>query len=240
MAAAAPQPETQRLIPSGVIRISNQVRLDRFESDIRNNYNQYETSFYEIPYKKLRDAILAELREHVSTDTPQDFGTRIHESYDKLWDKSLNAPGYMNTSRQGAIEIVAQGTEGTKAERIIKVKSYGGKTAKYPKGDIHQGEDTFSAAKRELREETSIDIDTHPDFRGMVPEERQDNNWDYTKNISVYRYIVPIHVYNSLITHMQTNAVNNPLGTADITSIHYKKYMKYKAKYLALVKSMGK
>lgn len=149
-------------------------------------------------------------------------------------------PPILGNFRRGGVQIISpQGQE-------IKVKSYNGYYPNYPKGavqdnDINAERDiTFrNTAIRELHEETGI---TPDEFNQLVlPHEHGTlDGAGYDADVLYFVYRVPQPVYDQLTNIINERRYDVQDRTSEIRSIHYKKYMKYKAKYLALVKSMGK
>ena len=246
------------------IQINNRTRLARFIDDLRTNYahNRVDPA-----YVLRKDRIIDILHENLHRD-PRDFGRLIQYAYRSIWGLDAtyhpiqgriqynsinNIPDYVLETlpiKKGGIKIRLN----TNHNRFIQVSSYGNDARKIPKGDREYIEGTdeiegiFDAAKRELYEETGIDNIIFPILnevptRAPVPDA-------IDARLNVFIYDVDEAEYAVLVEHMRNHAnrivndhhvVENIAGrSADVTSIHYKKYMKYKAKYLALVKSMGK
>ena len=219
------------------IPISNQIRLERFREYIGNYHHRVDNSL--LP-EASRITYINRLEQLVNGD-PIIFGTELNNIYRDLWI-NYNHPTYIN--RQGVEKAGIRITDG---RNIIRVSSYGSTSKYIPKGQIslnalNEEENTLNAAKRELKEETGIDIDTHQGLQGVegihtLEEIAGDMVNVYTYNVSPETYIA---LSQFMRDHAEEPPANAPHRSADVTTIYYKKYMKYKAKYLALVKSMGK
>jgi ADP-ribose pyrophosphatase YjhB (NUDIX family) len=248
------------------IPINNATRLARFEHDLDTNYNDNER-WPEYRAIKAHHLGILQAQENLARNH-MEYGNLIRNAYLAIWGKTINAqhqwvdiPGRRQYSqinnipepmlkrlniRKSGIRIRLNNTN-----RFIGVASYGNNEPKIPKGDRefranhYNIEEPFDAAKRELAEETGID--------GTVFDrlnEREHPEPIKEGYVHVYTYYVDEPEYERLVQHMRDHAnmvqlengnFENVEGrTADVTTIYYKKYMKYKAKYLALVKSMGK
>ena len=233
------------------IEISNKTRLTRFKRDLDKNYsNNDEIDIYK-EIKRRHIGILESAKDRVDDRA---FGRLIEIAYNEIWGKdpdrrildnrvAYNTNNYINIpdnqKPKGRIQII-----NTANNRQITVSSYGSGAQNIPKGDIEfnraegRPETTFEAAKRELYEETGINDAIFTDLNPpqVVPQQGNDHTYIYHVNDVTYTRLV-IHMIEYA---NKLDGSYSKRRSADITSIHYKKYMKYKAKYLALAKSMGK
>jgi len=229
---------------NGRIQISNETRLRRFINDLNISYRNNN----DIPeYNEIKERCIQILRDNIASE-PIVFGGLIWEAYLDIWGYKIqnniwvatrpthyNMINYIEAHENspGAIQI----TDGV---NTIRVASYYNPDPDFPKGKTERNiqedreETSFEAAKRELEEETGINESVFGALREEPPT-------DPRARVKIFRYNINHATYMELVNHMQRVA-EIQVGehrTADTTSIHYKKYMKYKAKYLALVKSMG-
>jgi 8-oxo-dGTP pyrophosphatase MutT (NUDIX family) len=147
-----------------------------------------------------------------------------------LWQKGINENNYVDNASKSGILV-------TDGKRKITVKNYNSNYYNYPKGGINAGEDPKKAALREFKEETTLDID--PLLQSKMEEKCLD--WRYTLKLDTREY-------NELISKFTphefiTNATPEVSGikledgeivSRDTTTYIYKKYLKYKTKYLKL------
>jgi 8-oxo-dGTP pyrophosphatase MutT (NUDIX family) len=250
------------------IQISNRARLERFVNDLNTNYNHNDIHPEYIEIKTAHIATLIDrLREPRETFGGL-IKTAYNDIWgiDNQWNPIQGRRQYNNKRHisgvhnhlPGGIEII-----NTTTNARIKVASYDG-WPNVPKGETQYLQDqdprqpnpqaaqenSLDAARRELREETGIDYEVFPELN------RQPDNIFNEPTIGTVRFLKHVYrvsdqTYNALrdimIAHAEDvpdvygeNQVVDPDRSADVTTIYYNKYMKYKAKYLALVKSMGK
>ena len=230
----------------------------RFSQDIRNNY------ISRLPEGEGRDRLRGFIIEingpedAVDARTSIELMTRIHQIYfNEIWnenDMALNAPEHVPDNDEvfanvygytkGGIRIINNDTN-----REIIVNSYYNIGGTAPKGKIESSDivrsangainivaTLFNTGRRELGEETGITPRIFDELNNMPPS----GDRNRVGNTLYFIYYVNNNEYDRLVQQMIRYQDDVHGRSSDVRSIHYKKYLKYKAKYLQLVAQLRK
>ena len=147
-----------------------------------------------------------------------------------LWQKGINENNYVDNASKSGILV-------TDGKRKITVKNYNSNFYNYPKGGINAEEHPKDAALREFKEETTLDID--PILQSRMNEKCLD--WRYTLNLNTREYddLISNFTPHEFITKATPEVSgikleDGEIVSRDTTTYIYKKYLKYKTKYLKL------
>jgi hypothetical protein len=149
-----------------------------------------------------------------------------------LWEKNINERGYKNKASKFGLKVQHPNNPNIS----IKVMSYNLGNPKPPKGkQILDDNSDKKTAIREFEEETGIKIEESLKNTFLNSEEIPDRGGYFTLRVTEKQY-------NEMAQMLRDR--HNKKDYSDIssetTSIYFKKYLKYKKKYLELQKSIQK
>jgi 8-oxo-dGTP pyrophosphatase MutT (NUDIX family) len=225
-----PTPDDIRI--NTVNRDKNEAK-NAFKKLIAPNDN-FEYGIYSNAYKDCeKKKVLEEFLKKLKTDDYDVYDW--NNIYTDLWSKKIDENDYEpNASKSGILVTAPDG-------RKILVKNYNSNYYSYPKGGINKGENPRDAAMREFIEETTINI--KPYESKMVGKCM---DWKYTLELSTEEYNKLIQTFNEKTFREEAtpevSGIKIEAGDISITNPYlnsYKKYLKYKNKYLELKKILN-
>jgi hypothetical protein len=221
--------DADHFIINDIERPSNKAR-EAFIKLIAPN-NNFEDGIYSKAYTSGKKKELEEFVEKLkdSNYNVYDWNT-INQD---LWNKQIDDNEYEPNASKSGILV-------TDGKRKILVKNYNSKFYNYPKGGINKGEDPKDAAIREFTEETTINIDQKLKEK-MVPKCM---DWKYTLELNKDEYDELILKFNRdkfmEDATPEVSGIKLEAGEVSIKDTMFKKYLKYKNKYLELKKKLNK
>jgi hypothetical protein len=235
-------PAHKKINPTQYFPTPDDTRINDVNRDMNEAKNAYkkliapndnfELGIYSNAYKDCeKKKVLEEFLKKLKTDDYDVYDW--NNIYKDLWSKKIDDNEYEpNASKSGILVTASDG-------RKIVVKNYNSNNYSYPKGGINKSEDPKDAAIREFIEETTINI--KPYENKMVGKCM---DWKYTLELSTEEYNKLIQTFNekTFIENAtpEVSGIKIEAGNISITNSYlnsYKKYLKYKNKYLELKKN---
>ena len=187
------------------------------KTEIREKYN-------------LPEGVLKPLEKAI--DDMSDSSQLFDILMERLWKKNINERGYKHKSSTFGLKVQHPNNPNIS----IKVMSYNLGKPKPPKGKQNLKDDSDKhTAIREFEEETCIKIEESLKNTFLNSKEMPDRGGYFTLRVTEKQY-------NEMAQMLRDR--HNKKDYSDIssetTSIYFKKYLKYKKKYLELQKSIQK